>query len=442
MAAEWQKMPFDEAVLLNPQVSLEAGGTYPYVEMRAVEPSYRDVSPSANRKFMGGGSRFCGGDTLMARITPCLENGKIARFRGPLEDSVGHGSTEFIVIRGREGVTNNDFAYYLTRSEYVQNYAISQMSGTSGRQRVPTNALAHLQVSIPPLPEQRAIAHILSSLDDKIELNRKMNETLGAIARAIFRSWFVDFNPVRAKAEGRDTGLPKKIADLFSDRFKDSELGEIPAGWQIKTIGDIAECVRMGPFGSSIKVETFVANGIPIISGQHLASFILEDSTFNFIADAHAEKLYAANVRRGDIIFTHAGNIGQVAFIPANSRYERYIISQRQFYMRCDLLQVSPSFITFYFQSREGRHKLLANTSSSGVPSIARPVTYLKSIELIVPPKPALDAYENLFNSLLFQYQRNLNESFTLSALRDTLLPKLVSGDLRLRDAEKSVLEI
>jgi type I restriction enzyme S subunit len=98
-----------------------------------------------------------------------------------------------------------------------------------------------LPVLVPPLDEQRAIAHILGTLDDKIDLNRRMNETLEAMARAIFKSWFVDFDPVRAKAEGRDPALPKHVADLFPDRFKDSELGEIPAGWRVKQLGDVAD---------------------------------------------------------------------------------------------------------------------------------------------------------------------------------------------------------
>ena len=99
---------------------------------------------------------------------------------------------------------------------------------------------------LPPLAEQRAIAHILGTLDDKIELNRRMNETLEAMARALFKSWFVDFDPVRAKAEGRDPGLPKPLADLFPDSFEDSELGEIPKGWEVGTLGDVAEHPRRG----------------------------------------------------------------------------------------------------------------------------------------------------------------------------------------------------
>ena len=268
-----------------------------------------------------------------------------------------------------------------------------------------------------------------------------MNETLEAMARALFQSWFVDFDPVRAKAEGRDPGLSKEIADLFPDSFEESEQGEIPMGWRVKPIEEVAERVAMRPFGSSIKVETFVPEGVPIISGQHLHGFILEDSTFNFITREHASRLSDAVVQRGDVVFTHAGNMGQAAFIPKTSRYERYVISQRQFYMRCDLSQVTPTFVSLYFNSPEGRYRLLANTSSSGVPSIARPVTYLRSIQIPVPTKSVLDAFERLVSPLLFRFSQNLDVNRTLAALRDALLPKLISGELRIENEERVLKE-
>ena len=200
LLSEWREMPFSEAVLVNPTVRLTRGVTYPFVDMAAVNADFRSAYPSEQREFRGGGSRFHSGDTLMARITPCLENGKVARYRAPDAMSNAYGSTEFIVIRGRPNVTDNDFAYYLTQWNEVREYAISQMTGTSGRQRVPVGSLDHLTVPVPSLPEQRAIAHVLGTLDDKIDLNRRMNETLEAMARALFKSWFVDFDPVRAKA--------------------------------------------------------------------------------------------------------------------------------------------------------------------------------------------------------------------------------------------------
>ena len=159
--------------------------------------------------------------------------------------------------------------------------------------------------------------------------------------------------------------------------------------WRVARIEEVAERVAMGPFGSSIKVETFVSEGVPVISGQHLHGSRVDDkSSFNFITQEHAEKLRNANVQCGDVIFTHAGNIGQVAYIPPTSVYKRYVISQRQFYLRPDFTKVLPEFLVAYFRSPEGRHKLLANTSQVGVPSIAQPVTYLRSLEIPLPPLP------------------------------------------------------
>ncbi len=195
----WKEMSFNKAFLVNPSTRLSRDVTYPYVEISSLNPRYSSVRAVKERTFHGSGSRFMDGDTLMARITPCLENGKTARYCAKDKTVVAHGSTEFIVVRGRPGISDSSFAFYMTCSATVRNFAISQMTGTSGRQRVPAESLAHLTVRIPPLPEQRAIAHILGTLDDKIELNRRMNETLEEIARALFKSWFVDFDPVRAK---------------------------------------------------------------------------------------------------------------------------------------------------------------------------------------------------------------------------------------------------
>src|SRR5262245_39395323 len=193
--------------------------------------------------------------------------------------------------------------------------------------------------------------------------------------------------------------------------------------------------VGMGPFGSNIKVSTFVAEGIPVISGQHLNETMLEDNTFNFISKEHAEKLASANVTRGDIVFTHAGNIGQVAYIPDRSRYVRYVLSQRQFFMRCDLSRISPIFVTYFFRSPEGQHKLLANSTQVVVPSIARPVSYLKSIELVVPPKSLVDQFDNLVRTFHQRISIGRSEIESLTKLRDTLLPKLISGELRVPEA-------
>ncbi|MDE2887858.1 MAG: restriction endonuclease subunit S [Gemmatimonadota bacterium] len=188
------------------------------------------------------------------------------------------------------------------------------------------------------------------------------------------------------------------------------------------TIEEIAEKVAMGPFGSSIKVETFVSEGVPIISGQHLNRAKVDDSPgFNFISLEHAGRLANANVTRGDIVFTHAGNIGQVAYIPKDSSFDRYVISQRQFYMRCDRKRVIPEYLVWYFKSPEGQHQLLANTSQVGVPSIAQPVTYLRTLAISLPPLSEQRAIAHILGTLDDRIELNRRMNETLEEMARTL---------------------
>jgi type I restriction enzyme S subunit len=308
------------------------------------------------------------------------------------------------------------------------------MSG-SVQAKLSQGNLNRIPVPYPTAARDRArIARSLGALDDKIELNRRMSQTLDSMARALFKSWFVDFEPVRAKSEGRDAGIPIDLADLFPDSFEDTELGKVPSGWEIEVIENIAERVAMGPFGSSIKVDTFVPDGIPVISGQHLRGVLLSDGDFNFVTIEHADKLRRSNVQRGDVVFTHAGSIGQVAYIPETARFDRYIISQRQFYMRCDIGRVSPLYVVSYFQSPEGRRRLLANTSSTGVPSISQPVSYLKQLRLALPPQPLMNAFDSVARSLYSRTAAHTQQCLVLEDLRNELLPRLVAVSPAIRD--------
>src|SRR5699024_8898449 len=187
--------------------------------------------------------------------------------------------------------------------------------------------------------------------------------------------------------------------------------------WPMFPIEDVAEKVGMGPFGSSIKVSTFVDSGIPIISGQHLNEATLTDTQNNFITEEHAAKIKSANVFRGDIVLTHAGNIGQVSYISDDSKFAKYVISQRQFYIRCDQDKVDPRFLTYYLRSPEGQHKILANRSSSGVPSIARPVTYIKTVTVPVPSLSEQHAVADILGTLDDKIELNRQMNHTLEAM-------------------------
>lgn len=200
--------------------------------------------------------------------------------------------------------------------------------------------------------------------------------------------------------------------------------------WEYVAIGELAEKIAMGPFGSNIKVSTFVESGIPIISGNHLRGHFLEEPSYNYITEEHAEKLKNSNVYSKDVIFTHAGNIGQVAMIPDDSEYERYVISQRQFYLRCNLDKVLPEYVTLFFHSDEGQHELLSYANQVGVPSIAQPATNLKKIQVPLPPIESQREWLTIVEPMIRLYQKTSKENKRLVSLRDSLLPKLMSGEL------------
>ncbi|WP_081074030.1 restriction endonuclease subunit S [Burkholderia multivorans] len=167
--------------------------------------------------------------------------------------------------------------------------------------------------------------------------------------------------------------------------------------WRTVTIGDIAEDVAMGPFGSNIPVSCFVPSGIPVISGRHLHETRLFEDTFNFVSVEKADQLRRSNVQRGDIVFTHAGTIGQVSLVPENSKYERYIMSQRQFKLSVRRTEASPKFLVYYFKSDVGQRELFKFANQTGVPSLSRPVTNLRAIPINLP---SLSEQEDIANIL------------------------------------------
>lgn len=197
---------------INPKELLAKGALAKKISMDKLQPFCRDVPEYEIAKFSGG-TRFRNGDTIMARITPCLENGKTAMVNILEPGEVGFGSTEFIVFRAKEGYTDPNFVYYLVKSSFVRDPAIKSMVGSSGRQRVQTDVVQNLIVPFPSLLEQRKIASILKSLDDKIALNTAINDNLEQQTQAIFKSWFVNFEPFN---------------------------GIMPYNWAACTLGDIA----------------------------------------------------------------------------------------------------------------------------------------------------------------------------------------------------------
>ena len=441
MGSEWKYMPFTVAVVVNPQVNLKRGESYPFVDMQSIDPSKPIVEASRLRKFKGSGAKFEPYDTLMARITPCLENGKIARYV-PNDEYQGSafGSTEFIVIRGRDGITDNDFAYYLTRWNKFRSFAIAQMSGSSGRQRVSAESLAGFEVPIPPLPEQRAIAHILGTLDDKIELNRKMNETLETMAQTLFKSWFVDFDPVvvnalragnpipekfaRAAAHYRKNpealGLPDHILRLFPDRFVDSELGPIPEGWEVTRLRtEFNLTMGQSPPGSTYNEE---GKGLPFFQGRR-------DFSFRY----PTKRVYCTTPTRianpGDTLLSVRAPVGDINMAWETCCIGRGIASIRH-------KSGSRSYTYYLIKTIANRFK---KYNSEGTVFGAITKRHIENFLIISPHQKCISLFEEIvypFDEKILNFEEEIR---SLNWIRDILLPKLISGELRVKDVERIV---
>jgi len=300
-------------------------------------------------------------------------------------------------LRARDNLITSDYLYYLIKHNIA---ILKKQTHGSVFDTITKETFDSIDVDIPDLEEQKRIVSLLSALDAKIELNTEINNNL----------------------------FQQAIA-LYEHLLQEAE-------WPTATILDVAKRVAMGPFGSNIKVSTFVSEGVPIISGIHLRGYFLEEPEFNYITEEHAERLKNSIVFPHDLIFTHAGNIGQVAMIPDGCKYDRYILSQRQFYLRCDETKVVPEFLLLFFHSASGQHELLSYANQTGVPSIAQPASNLKKIPFKYAPMQEQLKWQEQVHPLLSRYLNNRLENERLSSLRDTLLPKLMSGELDVSDLD------
>ena len=286
-----------------------------------------------------------------------------------------------------------------------------------------------------------AIAHILGTLDDKIELNRLMSQTLEQMARALFKAWFVDFEPVRAKMEGRWKrgqslpGLPAHLYDLFPNRLVDSELGEIPEGWRIVEIGDIAhviDCLH------SKKPERKEA-GLPLLQLWNIRDDGLIDMTDTYYIDeADYEKwITRMEASPGDCVITNVGRVGAVAQIPDGLKAA---LGRNMTGIRCKSSFPFPTFIIECLRSEAMRNEITLKMDTGTILE-ALNVRNIPKLRLVLPHLELLRVFEQSVKPLRARMELNLLESHTLATLRDTLLPKLISSELRVKDAERFLKE-
>ncbi|MCD6197534.1 MAG: restriction endonuclease subunit S [Deltaproteobacteria bacterium] len=335
--------------------------------------------------------------------------GYVAMAKNPIATNQGFRS---LVVNEEH---DPDFIYYLLlhNTDYLKQHA----SGSTF-QELSGSTLKSLEFLIPPLSEQRAIAHILGSLDDKIELNRRMNKTLEAMARAIFKSWFVDFDPVRTKAEGRDPGLPDEIAALFPDSFEDSELGEIPKGWEPSTIGsEFNLTMGQSPPG---KTYNETGDGLPFFQGRR-------DFGFRFPTN----RVYCTAPKRladhGDTLVSVRAPVGDINMAMARCCVGRGVAGIHH-------KSGSRSYTYYAMHTLSDR---FARFEAEGTVFGAINKKQFEGLHWLSPPGDLVNEFEKIAFPLDERIEKNTNETVTLSSLRDSLLPKLISGELRVPEAEK-----
>lgn len=361
--------------------------------MENLHPFTRAISGYELAAYSGG-SKFRNGDTLMARITPCLENGKTAYVSILDDEEVGFGSTEYIVFRNFEGVTDRKFIYYFVSNPWFRNIAIKSMVGSSGRQRVQQSVLENLEINLPPLAEQKRIAAILGALDDKIELNRRINANLEEQAKALFKSWFVDFEPFK------DAG------------FVDSELGPIPAGWSVGPIYAYMDVIYGAPYKSSL----FNTNkkGFPLIRIRDLKTYSPQFYTEELLSNTEY-------VECGDIV---AGMDAE--FMPYIWRGDKGLLNQRvcKFIPKYDY--VSNFYI--YLVIRPELEFVQSYKVGTTVSHLGK--SDIDKIKVIIPSKGVTEKFSRIVDSYLSEIIKIANENRRLAALRDALLSKLMNGEI------------
>ncbi|PQQ66449.1 restriction endonuclease subunit S [Acetivibrio saccincola] len=375
---EWREQKLSDFMDFNPYTPLSKGIIAKKVTMEKLIPFNRKIQGYEDAVFSGG-TKFKNGDTLVARITPCLENGKTAYVDFLNDEEVAFGSTEFIVLRAKEGISDSRFIFYFAISDEFRDTAIQLMSGTSGRQRVDTEALKRKVFTLPPLPEQKAIAEVLSSLDDKIDLLTRQNKTLEDLAQAYFRKWFIE-------------DIHNKIC---YKRFAD--VAEFSKG---KKPREIIEEQRKG-YVRQILIDTFDTDKEYYTRPEGM--IISTETDILMVMDG-------ASSGRVEIGFS--GVVGSTIGMFRPKSDFKY-----------------PMFLYEFLKSNE--EFIMDNTTGSAIPHADKKLIF----ELEIPyfQEEKIQEFENFALVLFNKRQNNRRQIRTLTKLRDTLLPKLISGEIRVK---------
>lgn len=391
MASEWTTVRAADFIEFNPRLSLKKGVVATKVAMEKLQPFTKKI-PATEQAEFAGGSKFCNGDTIMARITPCLENGKTAFVDILADGEVAFGSTEFIVMRARPGVSDPQFVYYLATSPAFRNIAIKSMVGSSGRQRVQQGVLDELELTVPPLKEQQKIGALLALMDHKIALNKKINDNLQQQAYAYFLQLFIE---------------------------------NADPSWRVGTIADLGTVVGGGT-PSKAKPEYYTDDGIAWITPKDLS---VDKSKFiahgeNDISELGYRNSSATMMPAGTVLFSSRAPIGYIA-IASNE-----VTTNQGFKSVVPHPEIGTPFV-YYFLI----HNLpLIESKASGSTFKEVSGSVMKSVEAVIPDGNTIAKF-NDFCRPVFEMQEKLEqENRKLAAMRDSLLPRLMSGEIDVAD--------
>ena len=385
MRSEWTKKKLSDIVDFNPRETIKKGTIAKKIPMDVLRPFYRDI-PYYVEACFSSGMKFRNGDTIMARITPCLENGKTAQVSILNDGEVGFGSTEYIVFRAKEGIADKDYLYYLVCSPEVRELAIKSMVGSSGRQRVQTDVVKNLEIDVPPLVEQEKIGSLLKLFDDKIALNDRINKNLEQQAQAIYQQMFIDIDNARSD-------------------------------WAEGTLSDIAD-ITMGqsPSGSSYNED-----GTGTIFFQGRAEF-----GFRF----PSVRLYTTEPKRmarsNDTLMSVRAPVGDL-----NVAYTDCCIGRGLAAIHSK--SNHQSFVLYTMFSLKKQLDVF-NGEGTVFGSINR--NSLNDMPILIPSDDILDEFERIVAPMDLTIRNNHDENCRLQDIRDTLLPRLMSGELDVSDIE------
>lgn len=404
MKSEWYKTKFSDIVEINPKESIAKGTVAKKIPMDKLLPFNRDITEYVYEEYKGG-TKFRNEDTIMARITPCLENGKIAKVNILQDDEIGFGSTEYIVFRAKKDICDSDYLYYLVCSQFVREPSIKSMVGSSGRQRVQTDVVQNLEILVPPFHLQKQIGALLKSIDDKILLNNQINNNLEQQALTLFRQYFIDYAPYG---------------------------GTVPADWDEVSLDNV--CLRITD-GSHYSPADAPDSPYPMYSVKDMETYGFNSSSCKHITEDEFHKMQKNDCvpLLNDILIAKDGSYLKEIFICSEEKNEAILSSIAIF--RPNTSVIMPEILLYLLKQPSVRKDVGDNyVSGSALPRIV--LKDFKKYRFMLPPMDEQVKIGSILHTIRMQTKANIDENQRLSALRDTLLPRLMSGELDVSDID------